>query len=82
VLGHIDQHNIVNTPGPPRGSRLYYACFVGLVALAQDLISKGADFNAQGGEYGNALQAAIFRGHHEIVNLLLDREADINAATY
>ena len=45
-------------PGPPRGSRLYYACFAGLVTPAQILISKGADVNAQGGRYGNALQAA------------------------
>ncbi|KAL7922806.1 hypothetical protein ACQKWADRAFT_312700 [Trichoderma austrokoningii] len=55
---------------PPRGSRLYYACVVGLVAPARDLIGKGADVNAQGGEYGNALQAAAFRGHEEIVRLL------------
>ncbi|KAH6617510.1 hypothetical protein F5144DRAFT_541691, partial [Chaetomium tenue] len=52
-------------PGPPRGPRLYYACFAGLVTAAQILISKGADVNAQGGEYGNALQAASSRGHQE-----------------
>ncbi|KAH2822253.1 hypothetical protein KXW76_007821, partial [Aspergillus fumigatus] len=45
-------------PGPPRGSRLYYACFDGLVAPARELIGKGVDVNAQGGLYGNALQAA------------------------
>ncbi|KAK4220461.1 hypothetical protein QBC38DRAFT_207355, partial [Podospora fimiseda] len=57
-------------PGPPRGSRLYYACFAGLIAPVQDLIGKGADVNAQGGEYGNALQAASSGGHQEIVKLL------------
>ncbi|CAF3557114.1 unnamed protein product [Fusarium graminearum] len=42
-------------PGHPQGSRLYYACFVGLVSPVRDLISKGADINAQGGFFGNAL---------------------------
>ena len=32
--------------------------------------------NAQGGEYGNALQAASDSGHKEIVQLLLDTGAD------
>ncbi|KAK9445083.1 Pfs, NACHT and Ankyrin domain protein [Metarhizium brunneum] len=66
-------------PGPPRGSRLYYACCDGLVAPARDLLDKGADVNAQGGYFGNALQAASFRGHFEIVQLLLDKGADVNA---
>jgi ankyrin repeat protein len=64
-------------PGPPRGSRLYYACFAGLVGTARDLIDSGEDVNAQGGEYGNALQAASTKGHQEIVQLLLDKGADI-----
>ncbi|CAG8898171.1 unnamed protein product [Penicillium egyptiacum] len=65
-------------PGPPRGSRLYYACLVGLVEPARDLIGKGADVNAQGGEYSNALQAASATGRKEIVKLLLDKGADVN----
>lgn len=66
-------------PGPPRGSRLYYACSIGLVAPARDFIRKGAEVNAQGGWFGNALQAASSRGHHEIVKLLLDQGAEVNA---
>ncbi|KAH1594900.1 hypothetical protein KXX44_007374 [Aspergillus fumigatus] len=65
-------------PGPPRGSRLYYACFDGLVAPARELIGKGVDVNAQGGLYGNALQAASYKGYQEIVKLLLDKGADVN----
>ncbi|KAJ6086074.1 NACHT nucleoside triphosphatase, partial [Penicillium sp. IBT 16267x] len=66
-------------PGPARGSRLYYASFDGLVAPAKELIAKGMDVNAQGGEYANALQAASYRGYQEIVTLLLDKGADVNA---
>jgi ankyrin repeat protein len=65
--------------GPPQGSRLYYTCFVGLVAPTRVLITKGADVNAQGGYYGNALQAASSGGHQEIVKLLLNKGADVNA---
>jgi ankyrin repeat protein len=35
--------------------------------------------NAQGGEYGNALQAAAYMGSQEIARLLLDRGADVSA---
>ncbi|CAG7990614.1 unnamed protein product [Penicillium salamii] len=68
-----------NDPGPPRASRLYYACLNGLLASAEDLISKKEDINAQGGEYGNTLQAASFNGYYDIVKLLLDKGADVNA---
>ena len=33
----------------------------------------------QGGDYGNALYAASARGHEQIVKLLLDKDADVNA---
>jgi ankyrin repeat protein len=33
------------------------------------LLSKGADVNAQGGFYGNALQAASADGHDKMVEL-------------
>jgi ankyrin repeat protein len=38
-------------------------------------LDKGADVNAQGGEYGNALQAASAKGHQEIVELFQRRGA-------
>ncbi|KAH7391726.1 ankyrin repeat domain-containing protein [Pyrenochaeta sp. MPI-SDFR-AT-0127] len=40
---------------------------------------QGADVNAQGGHFGNALQAASAGGHKEMVILLLDKGADVNA---
>ncbi|PKK42316.1 hypothetical protein CI102_12421, partial [Trichoderma harzianum] len=35
--------------------------------------------NAQGGYYGNALQAAAQQGHDKIVQMLLDKGANVNA---
>uniref|UniRef100_A0A0B7JWZ5 NACHT domain-containing protein n=1 Tax=Bionectria ochroleuca TaxID=29856 RepID=A0A0B7JWZ5_BIOOC len=69
----------IGDPGHPTGSRLYYVCLGGLLRVARELVNKGADINAQGGEYGSTLQAASYRGHSEIVKLLLDKGADINA---
>ncbi|RYO82106.1 hypothetical protein DL764_009659 [Monosporascus ibericus] len=43
------------------------------------LVEKGADVNAQGGFYGNTLQAASAEGHTEIVRILVKKGADINA---
>nr|UPX44688.1 hypothetical protein FAC6B23_22 [Penicillium fuscum]UXX61845.1 hypothetical protein FAC4N16_18 [Penicillium fuscum] len=43
------------------------------------LLDAGADFRAQGGQYGNALQAAAYGGSSDIVQLLLDAGADIKA---
>ncbi|EXL40451.1 hypothetical protein FOCG_17071 [Fusarium oxysporum f. sp. radicis-lycopersici 26381] len=47
----------------------------------QMLLDKGADVNARGGQYGNALCAALFDGDLETVQLLLDRGADVDAQT-
>ncbi|KAL3587367.1 hypothetical protein FPOAC2_13553 [Fusarium poae] len=57
-------------PGPPRAPRLYYACLAGLAGAARDLTTEGANVNAQGGEYGNALQADSHGGNPEITELL------------
>ncbi|KAH8882915.1 purine and uridine phosphorylase [Thozetella sp. PMI_491] len=45
----------------------------------QILLENGADINAQGGYYGNALQAASYGGHVEIIQILVENGADINA---
>lgn len=43
------------------------------------LLDKGANINAQGGIYFNALQAAAFNGQAKAAQLLLDKGADFNA---
>ncbi|KAK6843411.1 hypothetical protein PG987_004271, partial [Apiospora arundinis] len=46
-----------------------------------ELLETGAEINAQGGHYGNALQAASFQGHEAIVRLMLEKGADWTAPT-
>ena len=41
------------------------------------LLDKGADVNAVGGEYGNALQAASYGGHDKVMQMLLEKGADV-----
>ncbi|KAI1602560.1 ankyrin repeat domain containing protein [Pyrenophora tritici-repentis] len=43
------------------------------------LLDKGADVNAQGGRYGNALQAASAGGYEQVVKMLLNKGAKVNA---
>ena len=58
---------------------LHIAAEEGKDQVVRMLLDKGADVNAQGGLYSNALQAASYRGHDRIVQILLDKGADINA---
>jgi len=58
---------------------LYYASLEGLAKTVNNLITLGADVNARGGHFGNALQAASVRGQEEIVQILLNKGANVNA---
>ena len=58
---------------------LYYASLAELIRSVKIILDKGVDVNAQGGYYGNALQAALAKGHDQIVQMLLAKGADVNA---
>lgn len=55
------------------------ACLHGHKGDVGLLVHEGADVNAQGGEYGNALQAACYHGRKRIAELLIQKGAEINA---
>ncbi|KAL2820950.1 ankyrin repeat-containing domain protein [Aspergillus cavernicola] len=58
---------------------LYEAAKSGTLNYVRLLLSQGADVNAQGGEYGSPLQAAISIDNYDTVKLILAHGADINA---
>ena len=58
---------------------LYYSCSAGFLNISRWLLAEGANINAQGGQYGNALQASSTSSRESIVQLLLDGGAAINA---
>ncbi|ETS74464.1 hypothetical protein PFICI_14330 [Pestalotiopsis fici W106-1] len=58
---------------------LYVLATDGFPNLAEFVLMQGADVNAKGGLYGNALQAAVSRGNEEVVKRLLKYGADVNA---
>ncbi|KAF7509147.1 hypothetical protein GJ744_008374 [Endocarpon pusillum] len=43
------------------------------------LLAKDVEVNAQGGDYGNALQTASIRGHEKVVEMLLAKGGEVNA---
>ncbi|CAN9395659.1 unnamed protein product [Alternaria alternata] len=58
---------------------LYYGALFGLNMITSILLDQGGNVNAQGGEYGDALQAASANGHEEVVKLLINAGASVNA---
>ncbi|KAJ3884492.1 ankyrin repeat-containing domain protein [Lentinula edodes] len=72
------QFPFLNTASP-----LYYGSLIGLYGAVKYLLQSAHNVkqyvDAQGGHFGNALQAASSKGHQFIVKLLLEHNADVNA---
>ncbi|RJE23332.1 Ankyrin repeat protein [Aspergillus sclerotialis] len=68
-------------------SPIYFASLLGLDWLLHDLLTSslesGTDtkdlIHSHGGRYGNALQAASSNSHEKVVQMLLDKGANVNA---
>ncbi|KAF2026442.1 ankyrin, partial [Setomelanomma holmii] len=58
---------------------LYLAAEHGHQRTVKLLLDAGADVSAEGGEYGNALQAASQQGDEQVVKLLLDAGVNVDA---
>ncbi|KAH8598618.1 ankyrin repeat-containing domain protein [Bisporella sp. PMI_857] len=57
---------------------LIWAAELGYKKVVKLLIEKGASVDTQGGNFGNALQAASFNGHEAVVKLLIDKGASVD----
>ncbi|KAJ5653328.1 hypothetical protein N7490_000331 [Penicillium lividum] len=77
ILG-MDQSD-VNKPDDTGTYPVIWASLNGHDGIVKLLLERGADVNAQGGYYGNALQAACYQGYDTLAQMLLERGADVNA---
>jgi hypothetical protein len=73
-------HMFEAQPPEPEAAPLYYAALCGFRGLVEHLIAihpEAIDF--KGGRHGSAVNSALVKGHVEIVMLLLEHGADVNA---
>ncbi|KAF1927164.1 ankyrin, partial [Didymella exigua CBS 183.55] len=69
-IGHPAYHNWIQLRDPAQRR---------VSTVARILLEEDADVNAQGGHYGNALQAASVGDHEQVVEVLLGKGANVNA---
>jgi hypothetical protein len=64
-----------------RATPLYYASSYGLTEIVEELIIRKVSLDARGGRFlGTALHAAVWRGHNDILKMLIDAGADQSRA--
>ena len=74
-LKNSNCHSIIGRWEVNYGNILHAASCGGHNFIVQMLLEKGAEVNAQGGEYDNALQAASSRSYKKVVQMLLEKGA-------
>ncbi|KAJ7327642.1 ankyrin repeat-containing domain protein [Mycena albidolilacea] len=79
TLLSILPHQLSDVPNRYDPTALQAASFNGHKDIAELLISRGANVNAQHEYYGTALQAASSKGHKDIAELLINTGADVTA---
>jgi ankyrin repeat protein len=58
---------------------MIFPSWSGLITIVKLFTSKGVSFDAPGGGFGNALQAAAHGGHESVIQLLVEKGANVNA---
>ena len=64
-------------PATMRPGPLYYVLLLGFPTIAERLIASGANVDTIGGNFGNSLQLACYRGYGNVVVHMLSKDARI-----
>src|SRR6202022_1209169 len=87
VALYVIEVRVIDESGPPRDisqAKLYYSSLLGLYDITKGLLEHGANVDGTTTVsmctplYGSALQAAVAGGHEAIVQLLLEKGANVN----
>jgi hypothetical protein len=79
----LEFYHTASTPEKPISwkrnmNSLAIATFLGFNSVLKEIVESGADIDAPGTRWGNALQNAVLNGHIEVIRNLLNLGADIN----
>jgi ankyrin repeat protein len=79
-LDHVPSRSqLSKSSNPPEPSPLYYATLCGIRSVVEHLVIRcQQDPNKSHGDRGTPLHAAVALGHTEIVQCLLEHDADVN----
>jgi ankyrin repeat protein len=69
----------LSTARDRRHDALQAALFRGRARIVQTLLKDFENVNVPGGHFGNAIQAAAFGGHDNMLLMMLKRGADVNS---